>query len=245
MPRDYEPFKEVPEYDIVEDYASNTGGCAKCFVVDRTMVYSAAVQAVMDGGEARELRLNAFETDPYALQLGARPWPEVFASIFDEEGRTTWFDLPPVPVNGEAVEIGIVDIVTFPFFYGIVHQIDRTPELLWQINHNILAPFVDGLTGWAGVWSAFHWNEEPIDDAPAHNLVVFARDLDAATKRSEVEKLLARIPSRAAVAVTARSRVMDSRCNLLRRRPEDAPARPLEVMSAGEVVPQMMSRLRP
>jgi hypothetical protein len=142
------------------------------------------------------------------------------------------------------VEIGILDIVTYPFFYGIIHQIDRTPDLLWQINHNILAPFVNGLTGWAGVWSTFHWNEKPIDDAPAHNLVVFARDLDAAAKRSEVENLLARIPSRAAISVTARRRVMDSRCNLLRRRSKDAPAEPLEVMSAREVVPQMMSKVR-
>jgi|SRR5271165_2874149 len=196
----------------------------------------------MDGGEARELTLNAFDTNPHSLKLGSQPWPKIFASIFDEQGKTTWFDLPPIPVNGEPIEIGLVDVVTYPFLFGMIRQIKDTPDLLWEINHNILAPFVDGLTGWAGVWSSFHYNEEPIDDAPAHNLVSFAARLPPEVRRREAERLFARIPAPATIAVTSNQPIMDSRCSLLQRRPQDAPARPLKIMRANEVVPQMLRR---
>lgn len=239
MPQEYESFSNVPAYNLSTDYEDPGVVHSKMFVIDRTMVYSAAVSAVMDGGEARELQLNAFDTTPNMAVMGPEPWPKAFARIFDDQGRTTWFDLPPMQVKGQPLDIGIIDIVTYPFLYGMTRQIDA-PKLLWQINHNILGPYLHGFTGWAGVWSVFHWNEEPIDDAPCHNLITFAPRLEPAIRKAEAERLLAKVPPAAIIPVTAKQRIMDSRCALLQRGPKDSPARPMEIMQAAEVVPQML-----
>lgn len=239
MPQDYQPFRNVPSYDLSKDYANADLVHSKMFVIDRTMVYSAAVSAVMDGKEMRELQLNAFDTTPSAMMMGPEPWQKAFARIFDDQGRTTWFDLPAMQVKGQPMDIGIIDIVTYPFLYGMTRQIDA-PKLLWQINHNILGPYLHGFTGWAGVWSIFHWNEDPIDDAPCHNLITFAPRLEPAIRKAETERLLTKLPPAAITPVTATQRVMDSRCALLQRGPKGSPAQPMEVMQAAEVVPQML-----
>lgn len=239
MPQYYEPFSDVPAYNLSADYADPSIVHSKMFVIDRTMVYSAAVSAVMDGGETRELQLNAFDTTPSTVMMGPEPWQKAFARIFDDQGRTTWFDLPAMQVKGQPLDVGIIDIVTYPFLYGITRQIDA-PKLLWQINHNILGPYLHGFTGWAGVWSVFHWNEQPIDDAPCHNLITFAPRLEPAIRKAEAERLFAKLPPAAIIPVTSKQRVMDSRCALLQRGPNDAPARPMDIMQAAEVVPQML-----
>src|SRR3712207_8967421 len=74
----------------------------------------------------------------------------MFVSFFFNDTATTEIytlslhDALPI-LRDRAMEIGIVDIVTYPFLFGILHQVDA-PKLLWQINHNILGPFVRGLT---------------------------------------------------------------------------------------------------
>lgn len=241
MPQDYKPYTTVPSYDLAEDYANPEGGvCAKLFVVDRAMVYSAVASAVMDKKEAREIYINTFDTDPHSPRIGPEPWQIAFAKIFDDRGRTTWFDLPSMLVNGQHIEIGIVDIVTYPFLFGMTRSIADTPQRIWEINHNILRPFVARLTRWAGVWTIVHWNEDPLDDAPCHNLITFSSMLDPQLRQTEAVRLFSKLPGSAVIPVTVKQRIMDSRFCMLKRRPNDASARPMEILEAAEVVPQML-----
>lgn len=71
--------------------------------------------------------------------------------------------------------LALIDIVTYPLYLSLIYDIPLTEAgtELFAINHNWLTgAFPELPTRGAGVLSAFHFNEEPIDDAPTHNIVV-------------------------------------------------------------------------
>src|SRR5262249_23489257 len=58
----------------------------------------------------------------------------------------------------------------------------------WKINSNLLNHFFPTLAEWASVLSVFHFHERPIDDCPAHNVVLWHRE-DPEAIRTGVELL--------------------------------------------------------
>lgn len=196
----------------------------KAFLVTRPFAYSALAYAAMDRNEIiRQSVLNTLDgpnDDGFYLTTDGKKFANEVA-----RGRT-----PTILDRGARIgehEIVLVDIVTYPIWHCMITGLDPfakgNESLLWRVNHNILAPFIDVIRECGHAQTFIHLNEDPIDDAPTHNLVTF--NLLNPTRHAVIEqairKLSGVIPN---VNIVCESNpIMDDRYCLNKRLPQDPP----------------------
>ena len=215
--------KRVSFYPGIENlYGQTEDDPIKVFLITRPFVYSALTLAAMDGNDIREGFLNTLdgpESDGFYIKQDGRKFANDVA-----RGRIRVILDQGVNVNDH--EIFMVDIVTYPFFHCLLTGYDPFSNHgngLWKVNHNILAPFVECIRDCGYAYTFIHVNEDPIDDAPTHNLIAFTGSsfrrigLDQA-----IRNLAATIPN---VNIVSKSNpIMDDRYCLNKRLAKDPPA---------------------
>jgi hypothetical protein len=76
--------------------------------------------------------------------------------------------------------LGACDVVTYPFYFALVYGPDLgrvdAAQMLWKINSNLLNHFFPWLKERAGVLTVFHFHERPLDNCPAHNVVLWHQE---------------------------------------------------------------------
>ena len=122
---------------------------------------------------------------------------------------------------------GLLDIVTYPFLFMLAYSVkldsaridNHDGGQLWMLNSNMLNHFYPTLRRFT-VLTIPHWDEEPIDDAPIHNIVLWPRHQgEAETIRSHLHELTqSGVPTH---FVSRSQPIMDDRYALHERRPED------------------------
>jgi len=205
--------KSVFYPDIENLYGQTEHDPIKVFLVTRPFAYSALALAATDRNEIREAVLNTLEGP-------------------NSDGFYTYQDGRKFAIDGQ--EIVLVDIVTYPLWHCLITGLDPFAKgnrgLLWKVNHNILAPFIDVIRECGYAYTTIHMNEQPIDDAPTHNLIMF--DLRNQTRQISVAQairnLAAAIPN---VNIVSQSNpVMDDRYCLNKRLPQDPPCSAMPVL---------------
>lgn len=213
-----EPSKFYNDIPMAEDGVTKP---CKVFVIEEHLMREFAIRALVDNQVKRGGVINTFD-GPYADKNDFRvqlDFDRAFEMLKKQrEARIgSEFFLPEKP----SFKLGAVDIVTYPFFHALVSNIDiteNTSELLWRINNNLVNQFVPNLHHALGALSVFHFNEEPIDDAPIHNILLFEEKVtDNFSKKYEsvINSLLQPI------YVDAETPVMDDRYVYHERRAED------------------------
>lgn len=86
------------------------------------------------------------------------------------QGRADWQDYATYVIQA-------IDIVTYPFYHALIYGINinnaNVSEMIWKINCNIINSSIQEFNWDYGGLSIFHFDEEPIDDAPTHNILFF------------------------------------------------------------------------
>lgn len=207
----------------------------KTFAIEARWRATAIMNAVLDLDEIREGLLSSYSDKSWDVEripgkaifdLAAK---DVILCPYEVESR----------IAGSGFRLGIIDIVTFPFYFALIQDVDlkRDPHCLLKINHNLLVPYIDHLQV-LSVLTIHHWKENPIDDAPTHNLL--SLNLEAVTRAigsdphftqkqvqdvvceyisTDVDLLLTKSPN--LVWVHGEDPVMDDRYLMMERRPVD------------------------
>jgi hypothetical protein len=178
--------------------------------------------------------------DPFTISL---PFGKLRELLADEEARRREIPivLDDARVPGDFT-FGLLDIVTYPFRFMLAYSIrldsDRLANgdggQLWMINSDLLNHFYPSLRRFA-VLTIPHFDEEPIDDAPIHNIVLWPRHRgEADTIRSHLQELTQRgVPTH---FVSRSQPIMDDCYALHERRPEDG--EPFNLLPLLDVVGQ-------
>lgn len=119
--------------------------------------------------------------------------------------------------------LALIDIVTYPLYLSLIYDIPLTETggELFAINHNwLVGAFPDLPEISAGMLSVFHFNEEPVDDAPTHNIVVPADFSPGAVARLTGYLASTTIPH---FWTTQSAPEMDDRYLFAERQPGDGP----------------------
>lgn len=178
------------------------------------------------------------DTDSFGISL---PFGKLREFLAEEETRRRkppiLLDFPGVPPG---FAFGLLDIVTFPFWFNLVYPVKREYEdsndlanTAMEINSNLLNLFYPTLRSISSVLTIPHFDEEPIDDAPFHNIVLWHRHRDDANAiRTDLRGLL---QSRVPTHYVCRSQpLMDDRYALHERRPDDG--EPFNLLPLLEIV---------
>ena len=214
----------------------------KAFAVDLELMPALGPRLFLDGGKDVRGLINCLDgpadTDPFRMYL---PFDKLREFLAREETlrRKTLIvlDDPGVPPG---FTFGLLDIVTYPFRFMLVYPTVRDDkdagELAakhYQVNSNLLNLFYPSLRDVASVLSLPHFDEEPIDDAPVHNIVMWRnRSEDADAIRTHLRRLL---QSNVPAHYVCRARpIMDDRYALHERRPEDG--EPFNLLPLLEIV---------
>ena len=163
--------------------------------------------------------------DPFTINL---PFDKLRELLAREETRRR--DTPIVLDDSgvpSGFTFGLLDIVTYPFWFMLTHSVQLDAARidngdggqLWMVNSNLLNHFYPTLRRFA-VLTIPHFDEEPIDDAPIHNIVLWPRHQgEADTIRSHLHELTqSGVPTH---FVSRSQPIMDDRYALHERRPED------------------------
>ncbi len=219
----------VKFYDGIEDLHGKTAHpYLKIFLITKPYVSAALIKAFLDRDQILSGGLNYLEGPGY-YDPSMRPVHGRTLANDIARGKVPCVCEPGADIDGE--EIVLVDIVTYPHFHCIVSGLgpyDLGPDTLWKVNHNILARYADAILRCGYLITSIHRNEQPIDDAPAHNLVAFsARDLDqTGGVEGAIRNLARNIPS--ANIVSHRRPYLDDRYCLNERLARDPACEPLE-----------------
>ncbi|MEZ8844876.1 hypothetical protein AB6E06_24695 [Vibrio splendidus] len=222
------PLKFYNEIPLIENGVAKPG---KLFVIEQQLMKEFIVRALDDNKVRRGGVINTFE-GPYADETDFRIQLD-FERAFDlltkqkEMRSCNPFFLPEKP----SFQLGAVDIVTFPFHHALVSNIDiagNTSEILWRINNNLVNQFLPHNYRNLGALSVFHFNEEPIDDAPIHNIFLFEEKVtDEFNRKYKTIVNSSLLP----IYVDVDSSVMDDRYVYQERRKEDGPPFNLELIT--------------
>jgi hypothetical protein len=209
-------FPELPAFEM--DYPVDL---YKTFVVHVSLLNAFHFRVFMDQEEKRSGVINTLkgpvdaESSPTAL-----PFEEAYSLLRESESLMA---RKQITLNIETdFVLGAIDIVTFPVFYSLIHNVELSQEngglLLWKINSNILNYYYPLLHKTDGVLSVLHFNEEPIDDAPTHNVVLFGTRSSGEIRELALTLLGSQLTY---IPVSKRSPKMDDRYVPSERRPDD------------------------
>lgn len=194
---------------------------AKIFVIEQRVAGEFLFRVTLDNDQPRPSYANVF-TGPgasYQFDLTERGTAEGIEKIITGLREANFF----IPERRDFV-LGAVDVVTYPFYYALINKMDNPEnienywaEKLWKINNNLINEFIPRKGIQPGALSIFHFNEEPIDDAPTHNIMLFGMD-----KQSVMYKYSHIVKSKLRINYVGRDDpVMDDRYVMATRRPED------------------------
>lgn len=195
----------------------------KVFMVGETYAYSAVVAAALDSEDVREAFLNTLEGPDGHHIICSQPGRD----FGDAVARGAIPAILPSPIKVEGHDIVLVDIVTYPLWHCLITGMEPFPDQnsrrLWEINHNILAPYAKLIRACGDVYTFIHLNETPIDNAPTHNLLAF--DLGRTNSRQRIHLALEELAEHASnvVYVDEANPVMDDRYVFSRRLSVDMP----------------------
>jgi hypothetical protein len=212
-----------PDIPIIED--DHEFFSIKSFFVDVELLPALYPRLFLDGRELKEKgSINTLEgpADNASFQINVH-FDKMREMLSNQENRRRsepiHFDAASVPAD---FTFGLLDIVTYPFWFMLTYSInldeENTGEQLWQINSNLVNHFFPSLRLMGGVLTILHFNEEPIDDAPIHNIVLWNRK-DSQSITDYVKMLTSsHVPAH---FVCVEQPFMDDRYALHERRPED------------------------
>jgi hypothetical protein len=201
----------------------------KTFAVDLELMPALGPRLFLDKKRAAVGTINSLDgpADTDSFRVGM-PFDKLRDFLATEETRRRAnpivLDDPGAPPG---FTFGLLDVVTYPFWFKLIYPVKRHCEddadladTAWQINSNLVNIFYPALRHFAAVLTIPHFDEEPIDDAPFHNIVLWWRHReDADAIRTNLRGLLENtVPTH----YVCRSRpIMDDRYALHERRPED------------------------
>ncbi|PNE59791.1 hypothetical protein A8H39_01190 [Paraburkholderia fungorum] len=197
----------------------------KVFLLTRDYAYTALIRMTDDDGRKVNGILNTLDGPSRKTEIKTLS-PKEFIHGALVGG---WHVMESGPVV-RGLEIALIDIVTYPLWYGLVAGInpieDGSARKLWEINHNILAPYRERIRECGILTTFMHVNEKPIDDAPTHNVMhchgpkMMGRD----AFQESIDALVSSLPN--VSVVSDATPYMDDRYALHERRKEDPPCHP-------------------
>lgn len=211
---------------------------AKLFVVDRDVMPMLGPRVFIDGSRTCTGTINTLDgpanNDGFHINVPFDKLRKILITAHARRGESK------IPISGNRIPspftFGIVDIVVFPFFYALSHSIkidsSQFSEFLWKANSNIITQFFPRLREFSSAITIGHFDEQPIDDAPIHNLLIWHSD-DSNFIMSGINYLLSlnMIPTH---FVSASTPLMDDRYALHARRPQDG--EPFNLLSFAKIV---------
>lgn len=218
-------YPEIPAIEPGHDFYP-----LKAFAVDVELVPALGPRLFLDRTKAARGTINCLDgpadTDPFRIHL---PLDKLREFLAREETRRR--EMPMVlddPGIPPGFRFGLLNIVTYPFRFMLTYRVkpdakEDSGDLAarhWQVNSNLLNVFYPDLRRIGSVLSIPHFDEDPIDDAPVHNIVMLrGGEEDAEAFRGNLRLLLhSGVPTH----YVCRSRpLMDDRYALHERRPED------------------------
>jgi hypothetical protein len=202
----------------------------KAFVVDLELLPALAPRVFLDRLKPAKGTINGLDgpasTGGFTI---SQTFPKLRAFLASEETRRRE---TPIVLDGSGIPsgftFGLLDIVTYPFVFMLTHSVELDSQMisdgngwqLWMVNSNLLNHYYPPLRRLASVLTIPHFDEEPIDDAPIHNIVLWRRHREEADTIRRDLRLLTQIgvPTH---FVCRDQPIMDDRYALHERRPED------------------------
>ena len=192
----------------------------KAFVIDLPLVGALLPRLMQDQAEKRGGIVNGLEGPDGDALLVQIPFENTLQMIQNELSQRRE---DPVTLGKESSFIlGALDIVTYPFYHALIYKMDLNAQnysrLLWEINSNLLLYYYPDIRNSAGAITIFHFNEDPLEDAPTHNFIFFGRQ-NSSKIRHIIQQLYT--SSLRPIAVSNRQPYFDDRYIYRTRRPED------------------------
>ncbi len=217
-------YPGIPAIDANHDFYP-----LKAFAVGLELMPALGPRLFLDRKRAAVGTINSLDgpsnTDSFTIGM---PFDKLREFLATEETRRCTnpivLDDPAVPLG---FTFGVLDIVTYPFWFNLIYRVKPEYEddadlanTAWEINSNLVNIFYPALRHFAAVLTIPHFDEEPIDDAPLHNVVLWWRHRDDGDAiRTNLRGLL---QSKVPTHYVCRARpIMDDRYALHERRPED------------------------
>lgn len=198
----------------------------KTFIVDEEYKYSALLSSLMDGKNIRHVTYNCLEGNCQGDSLVVK------GQDFAHAVASGVINFSPSSISlPNCNKIGMIDIVTYPFWFSLVNSIDMSNENLfdtiWKINHHILYPYLNLLRYFGTTYTVIHCIEQPIDDAPTHNILNFEKmNNHGKNVQNVLSEIYNGLPNK--VIVNSKNPFMDDRYVYMTRRNEDGLCRTMK-----------------
>ncbi len=162
----------------------------KTVVVDVSLMKSFYPRILLDGREKRGALINNLD-GPKTIENFILKLPNEILYKHLKEIESVRINDPIYIGKANDFVLGIIDIVTYPFYFSLTHginlNINERSSLIWKINSNILNHYCPLLRTLGCLLTISHFNENPIPGAPTHNLLVFynksRKDIEPGVKK--------------------------------------------------------------
>jgi len=179
-------YSEIPR--IEDEYIEYP---VKLFYIDINMMDAFAMRCMYDDNERRGGTINPLDgpnvKDDFLISYPAN---KLFTQLMNQSEKRSNDEFKINERYGFV--LGAIDIVTYPFYYALLNdtKLDNKTanDVLWKINSNLVNEYFPSLNKDYGVMSIVHVKEDPIDDAPVHNLVSFV-NMDSNEIKPRFERL--------------------------------------------------------
>jgi hypothetical protein len=213
-------YKDIPAVE-----AHGRDDCPlKAFIVALELLPALGPRLFLDGPDAKEGTINPLDGPASTKRLQINlPFDKLREFLKKEERHRS---TRPIPLDVSHIPqrftFGLLDIVTYPFWFMLTHSLDMDEKdaggQLWRVNSNLINHFYPSLREVAAVLTIAHVHEEPIDDAPVHNIVLW-HDKTPEAIRSNLHALTQNnVPTH---FVCSAQPIMDDRYAFHQRCPED------------------------
>lgn len=171
-------YPGIPEIEANHDFCP-----LKAFAVSLDLMPALGPRLFLDGKNSAQGTINPLDgpasKDAFLLSL---PFAKLREFLATQEIRRS---KNPIVLDGPGIPpgftFGLLDIVTYPFWFMLVYPVEREDDQdegelrrkVWEVNSNLLNRFYPSLRRFAAVLTIIHIDEEPIDDAPVHNIVLW------------------------------------------------------------------------
>ncbi|HHX8581495.1 TPA: hypothetical protein ACVO3K_004687, partial [Vibrio diabolicus] len=139
---------------------------SKLFIIEYDLMSEFIMRVLHDGGERRSGYINTFDgpiADKNDLRIGVPP--EKIVELLTKQKELRASNILYLSDN-KGFKFGAVDMVTYPFYYALINDIElnshNLSEKLWRINNNLVNEFIPNLDSRSGAITIFHFNESPL-----------------------------------------------------------------------------------
>lgn len=206
---------------------------SKLFIIEHDLMSELIMRVLHDGGERRSGYINTFDgpiADKNDLRIDVPP--EKIIELLTKQKELRASNILYLSDN-KGFKFGAVDMVTYPFYYALINDIElnshNLSEKLWRINNNLVNEFIPNLDSRSGAITIFHFNESPLDDAPVHNIFLFGDNSVDDLERKY--NLILETPLNE-IYVSRENSIMDDRYLLSKRREGDGKPFDLSIITS-------------